>query len=90
MLGIGPHSSSIFYLFLSLFSWPNLSGRRLDVYHSSTHGVAIVRIYNAGMKCAASHWKYRLTCAVIGRLFHVIYAIRQQYSADISARLDIG
>jgi len=23
---------------------PNLSGRRLDVYHTSTHGVALVRI----------------------------------------------
>jgi len=31
---------SIFYLFSS----PNLSGRRLDVYHTSTHGVALVRI----------------------------------------------
>jgi len=27
-----------FYL-LSFFSWPNLSGRRLDVYHTSAHGV---------------------------------------------------
>jgi len=33
---------SIFYLFSS----PNLSGRRLDldVYHTSTHGVALKRI----------------------------------------------
>jgi len=30
--------------YLLLFSSPNLSGRRLDVYHSSTHGVALVRI----------------------------------------------
>jgi len=29
---------------LVLFSSPNLSGRRLDVYHTSTHGVALVRI----------------------------------------------
>ena len=29
-----------FFLFFS----PNLSGRRLDVYHTSTHGVALVRI----------------------------------------------
>jgi len=36
----------IFILFLSsfFFSSPNLSGRRLDVYHTSTHGVALVRI----------------------------------------------
>jgi len=27
-----------------LFSSPNLSCRRLDVYHTSTHGVALVRI----------------------------------------------
>jgi len=32
-------SSSIFF-----FSSPNLSGRRLDVYHTSTHGVALVQI----------------------------------------------
>ena len=30
--------------FLLLFSSLNLSGRRLDVYHTSTHGVALVRI----------------------------------------------
>jgi len=44
-----PVVSSIF------FSSPNLSGRRMDVYHTSTHGVAValVRIYNAGLKCAA-------------------------------------
>jgi len=34
------------------FSLPNLSGRRLDVYHTSTHGV-VMQISNAGMKCAA-------------------------------------
>jgi len=27
-----------------LFSSPHLSGRILDVYHTSTHGVALVRI----------------------------------------------
>jgi len=32
-------SSSIF-----LFSSPNLSGRRMDVYHTSTHDVALVQI----------------------------------------------
>jgi len=26
------------------FSSPNLSGRRLAIYHTSTHGVALVRI----------------------------------------------
>ena len=33
-----------FYLLLSLFSLPNLSSHRLDVYHTSAHGVALVRI----------------------------------------------
>jgi len=32
-------SSSSFFFF---FSSPNLSGRRLDVYHTSTHGVSLV------------------------------------------------
>ena len=32
--------SSIYLLFFS----PNLSGRRLDVYHTLTYGVALVRI----------------------------------------------
>ena len=27
-----------------LFSSPNLSGRSLNVYHTSTHGVALVQI----------------------------------------------
>jgi len=35
---------SIFFYLLSFFSSPNLSDRRLDVYHTSTHGVALVRI----------------------------------------------
>jgi len=35
------------------FTSPNLSGRRLDVYHTSSHGVALVSIYNAGLKPAA-------------------------------------
>jgi len=42
---------SSFYLLL--FSSPNLSGRRLDVYHTSTHGMALVRIWDAGLKYAA-------------------------------------
>jgi len=38
----------LFFFFLSFlfffFSSPNLSGRRLDVYHTLAHGVALVRI----------------------------------------------
>jgi len=33
-----------FLLSSSFFSSPNLSGRRLDVYHTLAHGVALVRI----------------------------------------------
>ena len=33
-----------FFFLLSFFSSPNLSGRRLDVYHTLAHGVALVRI----------------------------------------------
>jgi len=43
----GHYIFALWFLLLSiylLFSSPNLSGRRLDVYHTSTHGVALVRI----------------------------------------------
>jgi len=33
-----------FFYLISFFSSPNLSRRRLDVCHTSTHGVALVRI----------------------------------------------
>jgi len=47
-----PHINQYFYghpllacfFFFFFFSSPNLSGRRLDVYHTSTHGVALVQI----------------------------------------------
>jgi len=38
------HPVSFILLLLSFFSSPNLSGRRLDVHHTSAHGVALVRI----------------------------------------------
>ena len=34
----------LYFFFLSFFSSPNLSGRRLDVYHTLAHGVAFMRI----------------------------------------------
>jgi len=37
-------SSSIFLSIFLSFSPPNLSRRRLDIYQTSTHGVALVRI----------------------------------------------
>jgi len=39
-----------YFFFLSS---PNLSGWRLDVCHTSTHGGALVRIWDAGLKRAA-------------------------------------
>ena len=44
---------SIYLSSIYFFSSPNLSRRRLDVYHTSTHGVALVRIQDAGLKHAA-------------------------------------
>jgi len=48
-----PVVSFIFIFYLFLFSSPNLSDRRLDVYHTCTQDVASVRIENACLKCAA-------------------------------------
>jgi len=54
-------SSCGFFFLLLLFLSPILSGRKLDVYDTSTHDVALVRIWNAGLKSAArgSLKKYR-------------------------------
>ena len=41
------------FFLLLFYSSSNVSGRRLDVYHTSTYGVALVRIWNACLKCAA-------------------------------------
>jgi len=38
------HNIFMLFLLLHFFSSPNLSGRRLDVYHTLAHGVALVRI----------------------------------------------
>jgi len=43
----------VFILWFLLSSLPNLGRHRLDVYHTATHSVALVWIYNAGLKCAA-------------------------------------
>jgi len=34
----------LWFLLSFFFSLPNLSGLRLDIYHTSTHGVALVQI----------------------------------------------
>jgi len=47
-------SCGFFYLSIYLlFFSPNLSRRRVDVCHTCTHGVALVRISDAGLKPAA-------------------------------------
>jgi len=43
----------LWFLLSFFFSSPNLGRRRLDVYHTATHGVALVRILDAGLKRAA-------------------------------------
>jgi len=48
-----PVVSFFFFLLLFYYSSPNLSSHRFDVYCTSTHGVALVQISNAGLKCAA-------------------------------------
>jgi len=40
----GHYIFALWFLSFFFFSSPNLSGHRLDVYHTSTHGVALVRI----------------------------------------------
>jgi len=51
-LGIGPHSNSIFF-------FPRLR-LTLDVYHTSTHGVALVYIrMQVRSVLYAARWKYR-------------------------------
>ena len=50
------HYIFVLWFLLSFFffsSSPNLSRRWLDVCHTSTHGVALVRISDAGLKRAA-------------------------------------
>jgi len=39
-----PSRWALAYILVLFFSSPNLSGHRLDVYHTSKHGVALVRI----------------------------------------------
>jgi len=40
----GHYIFALWFLSFFFYSSPNLSGRRLDVYHTPTHGVALVRI----------------------------------------------
>jgi len=86
-----------FFFFFFFFSSPNLSRRRLDICHTSTHGVALVRL-----KCTASgslemkSSKNRrlgtiaqLCWAISSQLMHISTIgknIKQQYLLHISAQ----
>jgi len=49
----GHYIFALWFLSSFFYSSPNLSRCRLDVYRTSTHDVALVRIWNACLKCAA-------------------------------------
>jgi len=49
------HIYACFFLLLSWFSSPNVRRRRLDVYHTSTHGVA-----SANLECMSEMFCTRL------------------------------
>jgi len=40
----GHYIFALWFLYSSIFSSPNLSGRRMDIYHTSTHDVVLVQI----------------------------------------------
>jgi len=44
VLGKAIYIFVVWFLLSFFISSPNLSGRTLDVYHTSTHGVALVQI----------------------------------------------
>jgi len=54
-------SCAFFFLSFIFFSSPNLSGRILDVYYTSTLGVALVQIrMQVWNMLFAARWKYRM------------------------------
>ena len=68
-------------IYLLIFSSPNLSGRRLDVYHTLTYGVA----YSANLECRSERCCTRLAASAgpkkspngdFWRLFCVLYLQR--------------
>ena len=69
------HYIFIMWLLLSsfffFFSSPNLSGRRLDVYHTSTHGVALV----VAILCnTAGHYIFTLWFLYIFYLLSIFFS----------------
>ena len=88
-------------LLLLLFSSPNLSGRRLDVYHTSTHGLSAnsecrsemccTRLYeNTGCKKSPSgHHRTTLSGYIFATKAHIDIRkkmIKQQYPLHMSSQ----
>ena len=72
--------SSSFYLSIFFSFLPNLSRCKLDVYYTSTHGVALVRIYDAGVKRAA-HGSLKIQNSKnrhLGTITHLCLAMSSQ------------
>jgi len=74
--------------FFLLFSSPNLSGHRLDVYHTSAPSVALVRISNAGLKCAARSLLEIQNAK--NRHFHTIAQLYRAMSSELKHISTIG
>jgi len=74
-----------FFFFFFVFFSPILSRRRLNVYHTSTHDVALLRIYNAGLKCA-TYGSLKIQDAKFLLKIRHLHTIAQLYRA-ISSQL---
>ena len=77
--------SSCGFFLCSFFPSPNLSGRTLDVYHTSTHGVALVRIYTVSQK--TSHLWLAITLTHVNGFWYffaqmlpIKYAIKRHFT----------
>jgi len=78
-------------LFLS-FSSSNLSDRRLDVYHISVHDVALMRILNVCLKCAARGSRKNTECKNYAKNRHLstIAQLCRAISSQLRHVLTIG
>ena len=72
-----------FFFFFFLFFSPNLSRQRLDVYHTSTHGVALVRIQNGSLEMQDPKNRHLGTFPQLGRAI----SSRQRHISTIGNKL---
>jgi len=85
----GHYTFVLWFLLSSIFffiSSPNLSRCRLVVYHTSTHGVALVRISDAGRKRAA-RGSLKVQDAKKNRQKFAIWAPSHNFGRAISSQL---